>query len=89
MNTILITGTAQTIPVKISPKTTGFKVEYDIYIWGANECQQLQLITCKKETMCGYGDLWNMAKNKAASYFNEPLFNDGAYTQYLDHLIIK
>jgi hypothetical protein len=88
MNTILITGTAKTIPVKISHISNGFKVVYDVIIWASLEGEQLQFITSTQQTLCGYGDLWQLAKTKVCSYFDTSILQDGAYTQYLDHLTI-
>ena len=89
MNTILITGTAKTIPYKISACTTGFKVQYDVHIWASKEGEQLQFITSKYEWLLrGHGDLWALVKVKVREYFKMPKFDDGAYTQFLDHLII-
>lgn len=89
MNTILISGTAQTLPVKISRITTGFKVMYKVNIYGSVNNSPIQYITEKEVLLCGYGDLWTIAKNCAKDYFNEDKFLDGAYTQYLDHLITQ
>ena len=88
MKTILITGTAKTTSVKISNLTTSFKVQYDMNIWAANDTEQIQLITYFDKLLCGYGDLITEAKNIAAKYFNDELFKDGAYTTYLEHLIL-
>lgn len=80
MQTILISGTA--IPL-------GSKVEYTVHIWGSKEGQQIQFITLFDGIITsGYNTLWDKAKAVCVAYFDEPKFEDGAYTQYLDHLII-
>lgn len=87
MNTILISGTSKSIPIK-SKIGVSFKVEYNIIIWASKEGDQLQFVTAKDGLVnCEYGDLWSAAKEIVSAYFKEPLFNDGAYTTFLDHLI--
>ena len=91
MNTILITGTAKQKIIhqfNDSDNPIRFKVEYDINIWAANEGQQIQLICTHNEILQGYNELWAIAKNKASDYLKNDLLNDGAYTQYLDHIIM-
>jgi len=88
MNTILISGTCKTVPVKVSRTTTGFKVVYNVNIWASLENTQLQFITYKDNVLlCGHGDLWQLAKDVVSNYFKEEKIRDGAYTQYLEHLI--
>lgn len=79
MNTILITGTA---------KMNGNHVNYDVYIWASKEGDQIQMITNFKSTFDGYMDLWKEAKERAVNYLHEPRMDDGAYTQFLDHITI-
>lgn len=81
MNTILITGTARSLNQK--------DVKYDVWIWGALAGQPLQLITTKEVVNGGYNDIWKLAKDTAEAYLKEPRLQDGAYTQFLDHLIIR
>lgn len=89
MNTIMITGTAKTMPVNTSPICVSFKVEYDVNIWASKQGEQLQFISSKKLTLCGYNDLWRLAKSNVISLLGDDAkFDDGAYTQFLDHLIM-
>lgn len=83
----MITGIAKQIG---KPTINGieFSVEYDVNIWAAKDGQQIEFITSKKQVLPNYNHLWDMAKDKVVNYYKEPLFNDGAYTTYLDHLII-
>ena len=78
MNTILISGTA---------KCTGNKIEYNVFIWGSKMGECLQFIRSYEALLDNYTDLWRNAKDIANGYFEEPKMHDGAYTQYLDHLI--
>lgn len=87
MRTILISGTAQTKPYRISNCSTGFKVQYNVWIWAARENEPIQLVKTLDVLLCGHGDLWTIAKAIAHGYFNDEKFEDGAYTTYLDHLI--
>lgn len=80
MNTILISGTAKCIDNY---------VVYDIIIWASQTGEALQFITQKAIAAYGYGELWNEVKLIVEQYFNNPKFQDGAYTQFLDHLIKK
>jgi len=80
MNTILITGTC---------KTEGNKVNYNVNIWAAKEGEQIQLITWKSVQLADYSFLWVLAKSNVMAYFgNDAKFDDGAYTTFLDHLIM-
>ena len=91
MNTILITGTAkQKINYQFDDRINpiGFKVQYAVTIWASNEGKQIQLISTHNETLQGYNELWTIAKKKASEYLKNDLLNDGAYTQYLDHIIM-
>lgn len=78
MRTILISGTSR-------PAELG--VHYSVFIWAAQEGEQIQFITAKGLVINGYTELWALAKSCVLSYFGDELFLDGAYTQYLDHLI--
>lgn len=81
MNTILITGTAQPI--------IGGKVDYNVNIWASKEGEQIQFVKYSSLQIAGYSTLWAYAKSIVISYFgNETKFDDGAYTQFLDHLTI-
>lgn len=81
MNTILITGTAKT--------TITGQVEYDVNIWAAKEGEQIQLIRPLDKILTGYSELWEVATQSVIKYFdNFHKFDDGAYTAFLDHLII-
>jgi hypothetical protein len=80
MNTILITGTA---------KSEGNKVSYNVNIWASKEGEQIQLITWQSMLLDGYNTLWSYAKGKVCGYFgNDHKFDDGAYTTFLDQLIM-
>ena len=80
MNTILITGTA---------KPEGSSVNYNVNVWASKEGEQIQFIKYQSMTLAGYNILWAYGKSIAISYFgNDVKFDDGAYTQYLDHLIM-
>lgn len=82
MNTILITGVCEFCQI------TG-KINYDVNIWASKEGHQIQLVTSVEILLDNYSDLWKMAKQKVMSYFKDNTkFDDGAYTQYLDHLTI-
>lgn len=87
MNTILITGSAKSLPIKKANETS-YKVIYSVMIWAAQEGKQIELITMRQETLNGYDDLWQLAKRKTADYFKNEIFLDGAYTSYLDNLIL-
>lgn len=80
MNTILITGTAKSVSMS--------EVEYDVFIWASQHGGELKLVKPYKVTNAGYNELWSDAKDIAAGFFLNPSFEDGAYTQFLDHLII-
>jgi len=80
MNTILITGTA---------KPEGSKVNYNVNIWASKEGEQIQFVKSQSMEISGYSTLWAYAKSIVISYFgNDAKLDDGAYTQFLDHLII-
>lgn len=81
MNTILISGTATPLRNR--------NTLYGINIWAAKEGEQIQLITYKTFECRGYDYLWSFAKSNVMSYFgNDAKFDDGAYTTYLDHLVM-
>jgi len=82
MNTILISGTVNTYTAKDNIFT------YAVNIWGCNTGESLQFITSKNIFATCYGDMWQQGKDIAAKYLKNDLLTDGAYTQYLDHLII-
>jgi hypothetical protein len=78
MNTILISGTYQSI---------GNMINYDVFIWASKEGEQIQFVTSKFLPLDNYTTLWALAKANVISYFgNDAKFDDGAYTQFLDHL---
>jgi hypothetical protein len=80
MNTILISGTC---------KPEGNKVNYNVNIWASKSGQPIELITWQSALLDGYNTLWSLAKSKVMGYYNEDVkFDDGAYTQYLDHLVM-
>lgn len=82
MNTILISGTAKS--------TVTGQVEYDCIIWASKEGEQIQYIRNIDKILANYSALWAMAKANVISYFgNDNKFDDGAYTQYLDHITIR
>ena len=78
MKTILISGTYE---------PTQKAVNYHVKIWGANDGEPLQFITERVLSVSGYSALWDAAKDNASLYFDDRQFLDGAYCQYLDHLI--
>lgn len=80
MNTILITGTVK----RVEPND--FK--YEVYIWGSKEGEPLRVFVCGVLISGGYDDLWKFGKECAQNYFKEPRMNDGAYTQFLEHIIL-
>lgn len=80
MNTILISGTAITKGSNL--------VQYAVNIWASQSNNPIRLINYIDTKFTGYVDLWEYAKNKAEIYFQDSQFQDGAYTFYLDHLII-
>lgn len=82
MNTILVTGSVRHL-------TTNNKNLYDLYIWGSREGEQIQLIRPIELQVDGYNDMWREAKKIAGKYFKDEKFIDGAYTQFLDHIIQK
>lgn len=80
MNTILISGTA---------KPDGNAVHYNVYVWASKKGDPIQLIKWFSGTLADYRVLWALAKSNVMSYFgNDDKFGDGAYTQFLDHLIL-
>lgn len=81
MNTILITGTAKCNSIN--------KVEYDVTIWASRDGEQIQYIRPIDKVLDNYSQLWDVAKDSVTKYFEEPLFKDGAYTRFLDHLITQ
>jgi hypothetical protein len=88
MNTLLITGSAKQVADLSNPQEIGFNVEYDVILWGSNTGEALQFVTSKKITLPNYGHLWKEFKEIGMRYFNNPKFEDGAYTQFLDHITI-
>lgn len=85
MNTILITGTVKTIG-KPSVNGVDFNTEYDVQLWGSREGEQIQFLRPIDKVLSGYNDLWKLAKETASKYFESDKFQDGAYTQFLDHI---
>lgn len=80
MNTILISGTC---------KMEGNKVQYNVNIWASKQGEQIELITWQTALLSGHPVLWTLAKSKVISYYgNDVKFDDGAYTQFLEHLIL-
>ena len=78
MNTILISGTCKNLPNK---------VQYDVIFWASKAGEPLQLISEGRYLLSNNSRLWDTAKAKAALYFGDSFkFDDGAYTQYLQHL---
>ena len=80
MNTLMITGTAK--------MTDNNKVFYEIIIWGCPSGESLQFVTSKGLTLDGYNDLWQEAKAFALNYFPGNKMDDGAYTQFLEHITL-
>lgn len=81
MNTILITGTAK--------MTASNNVEYDVILWASKEGEQLQVIRTYDTIFRNHSELWKKSKIDVSYYFGKSFkFYDGAYTQYLDHLIL-
>lgn len=74
---ILITGTCQ---MKEN------KVAYNVHLWAECERTNLTFITSTDRVFDGYNDLWKWAKERAALYFQQDQFLDGAYTIYQDHI---
>lgn len=81
MNTILISGTC---------KAEGpHHFRYNVNVWASKEGEQIQLITWQSLLFDNYSTLWAYAKSKVMGYFdNNAKFDDGAHTQFLDHLIL-
>lgn len=80
MNTILITGMAHT-------ENNQPDVFYKVNIWASKEGEQIQFIQSLDLRLSGYSELWHQAKYIASSYFGgNNKFDDGAYTQFLDHI---
>lgn len=77
-NTILISGFYKNIDNK---------VDYNIIIWAHQEGEALEFITAKNIVTSGYDELWKEAKNTVVKYYDNHYFHDGAYTNYLDHII--
>lgn len=83
MNTILISGTTKQIKDE-----QGIKVKYSVIIWASLENEPLTFITELTKEFNSYSELWSFAKKRAKGYFlKENKLDDGAYTQYLEHLI--
>jgi hypothetical protein len=88
MNTILITGSAQQANETGNLGGTIYRVKYDVNVWASIHGEQIQLITYFTDTLSGYTELWRIAKDKASAYFKNELLKDGAYTQFLDHIVV-
>ena len=83
MNTILISGTSRQVQTE-----QGKKVRYSFIIWAALENSPLSYIAEYTKEFSGYNELWEFAKKRAKSYFlTDNKLDDGAYTQYLEHII--
>lgn len=81
MNTILISGTARHLE--------NSNVKYVVKIWASLENSPLTYIREIDNEFSGYSELWAYAKQRAKGYFlTDNKLDDGAYTQYLDHLIL-
>jgi len=81
MNTILISGTARHL--------INGNVRYAVNIWASLENSPLTLVSSIDKELIGYNGLWEFAKKRAKGYFlTDNKLDDGAYTQYLDHLIL-
>lgn len=80
MNTILLSGTARLTPDD--------KVRYDIFIFGCRSGEDIQFVRPLEENLNGYSQLWDKAKQLASDYFNSDQFSDGAYTRFIDHIIL-
>lgn len=89
-NTILISGTAQTIR-QHNEETNGtvIKSYYNVHIWGSLAGDNIEFIKPFEGILNGYDELWRVAKQIAVKYFSAPLLADGCYTVYLDHLITR
>ncbi len=88
LNTIMITGTAKNVRKNTGKGTTVLLVEYKVYIWGCKKDDALQFVGSLNKTLNGYNELWQKAKDIAVEYFKEGYMQDGAYTQFLDHITI-
>ena len=80
MNTILISGTAKCIDVL---------VQYDVWIWAQQNGKEFQFITAISIMLPGHAVLWSYVKNYVIGYYADMSFNDGAHTNFLEHLIAK
>lgn len=79
MNTILISGTVNSY---------GNQVQYNVHIYAAKEGEQIQFVSSVDNgILFDYNELWRKAKNICAVYLDDNKLKDGAYTQFLDHLI--
>ena len=87
MNTLMITGIAKNIG-KATRNGVEFKVEYDVYIWGSLSGNPLQLVTTMKVETEGHATLWEKAKVIGMAYFDGNKMDDGAYTNFLEHLTV-
>lgn len=89
-NTILISGTAQTI-MQRNPETNGtiIKSYYSVHIWGCQAGDNIEFIKPFEGILNGYDELWKVAKQTAVDYFSNEQMMDGAYTVLHDHLITK
>lgn len=81
MNTILISGTAATAK-KVNA------INYKVYVWAAENNKPIQFITAFEQDLHSYNSLWFAAKCIAKNYFKNDKMDDGAYTQFLDHISI-
>jgi len=88
MHTIMITGSVKNTTTT-KKNTTIHECEYAVFIWGCLKGNPIQFITeLKFKTQIGYAALWQKAKEIVVDYFNDPQFQDGAYTQFRDHIIM-
>lgn len=87
MNTILISGTVKNL-YTTNDNETKHLCEYSVFIFGSKKGNALQFVRELNFTSeIGYSELWQRAKEIAVEYFSEGYMQDGAYTQFLDHLI--
>lgn len=86
MNTIMITGKAQTVGTA-TKHGVEFSVKYSLIIWGSRTGEAIQYIESYDNELPNYSSLWIRAKIVAENYFKDHQFGDGAYTQFLDHIV--
>lgn len=82
-NTIFISGTYKAV-FDLQSGTT--KVQYNVQVLCHTLTEPLTFITVINKELDGYGQLWRVAKENAAHYFNDPKLTDGAYTSFMDNL---